>query len=55
MIVSYNASVVKLCNATSSLLRFENNNIFICLAESLSYYSAGVVVVIFKRPLTFSE
>jgi hypothetical protein len=29
--VSYNASVVKIYNATNSLVRFENKNIFIYL------------------------
>jgi hypothetical protein len=31
----YNASAVKIYNATCSLVRFENKNIFICLAEAL--------------------
>jgi hypothetical protein len=42
---SYNASVVKIYNATSSLLRFEIKNILSTLKNALAYYSAGVVVV----------
>jgi hypothetical protein len=35
-IVSYNASAVKIYNATSSLVRFENKNIFFCLEKRSS-------------------
>jgi hypothetical protein len=38
-IVSYNASAVKTYNATSSLVRFENQ---ICIS-ALAYWNAGVV------------
>jgi glutamate formiminotransferase len=41
----YNASVVKINNAMSSLLRCEINNIFSTLKNALVNYSAGVVVV----------
>jgi hypothetical protein len=34
-IVSYTASVVKICNATSSLARFENKNILLNFAKTL--------------------
>jgi hypothetical protein len=45
-IVSYNASAVNIYNATSSLARSENKNIFFCIRKNaLAYYSAGVVVV----------
>jgi hypothetical protein len=40
--LSYNASVVKIYNATISLLRFEKNS---TLINALAYYSAGVVAV----------
>jgi hypothetical protein len=45
--VSYNASAVKIYNATSSLVRFENKNIFFYLKNALAHYSAGVVAVNF--------
>jgi hypothetical protein len=35
-IVSYNASAVKIYNATSSLVCFENKNIFFCLKKRSS-------------------
>jgi hypothetical protein len=42
----YNASAVNIYNATSSLARSENKNIFFCICKNaLAYYSAGVVVV----------
>jgi hypothetical protein len=44
--MSYNASAVNIYNATSSLTRSENKNIFFCICKNaLAYYSAGVVVV----------
>jgi hypothetical protein len=46
MIASYNASAVKIYNATGSLVRFENKNIFSStLKNAQAYYHAGVVVV----------
>jgi hypothetical protein len=44
--VSYNANDVKIYNATSSLVRFENRNIFfyILWGNTLGFY-AGVVAV----------
>jgi hypothetical protein len=42
---SYNASVVKIYNATSSLVHFENNIFPSTLKNALAYYSAGVVAV----------
>jgi hypothetical protein len=45
-IVSYNASVVKNCDATSSLVRFKDKNELSYFEKNaLAYYSAGVVVV----------
>jgi hypothetical protein len=44
--VSYNASTVKIYNATSSLMRFENKYIFFFIEETLSYYSAAGIVVV---------
>jgi hypothetical protein len=44
-IASYNASAVKIHNASSSLVRFENKNIFFCLKNALAYYKADVEVV----------
>jgi hypothetical protein len=42
----YNASVVKIYNATGSLVRFEEKNSFFHFEKhALSYYNAGVVVV----------
>jgi glutamate formiminotransferase len=45
--VSYNASVVKIYNSTSSLVRFENKTISFYFEETLLWPSnnAGVVVV----------
>jgi hypothetical protein len=46
MIVGYNASAVKIYNSTSSLVRFENKNVFFCFEKrsySLAYYNAGAV------------
>jgi hypothetical protein len=43
--VSYNTSAVNFYNARSSLVRFENKNIFFYLENALAYYNAGVVVV----------
>jgi hypothetical protein len=46
-IVSYNASAVKIYNATNSLASFENKNILLQLQckNALAYHNAGVVVV----------
>jgi hypothetical protein len=43
-IVSYNASVVKIYNATDSLVRFENKKNASALKNALAYNNAGVVV-----------
>jgi hypothetical protein len=43
--VSYNASVVKNYNATSSLVRYKNKNSFITLKNALAFYNAVFVVV----------
>jgi hypothetical protein len=45
MITSYNTNVVKIYNATNSLARFENKNIFFYLKNALANYNAGIVVV----------
>jgi hypothetical protein len=48
MIASYNASAVKMYNARSSLVPFENKNIFFCSEKRSSLlctYNAGVAVV----------
>jgi hypothetical protein len=37
----YNASVVKIYNATGSLVRFENKSLFHFEKHALSYYNAG--------------
>jgi hypothetical protein len=42
--LSYNASAVKIYNATSCLVRF-TSNIFFYNEKCLAYYNAGVVVV----------
>jgi hypothetical protein len=45
-IAIYNASVVNFHNATGSLARFENKNIFFStLKNAVGYYNAGVVAV----------
>jgi hypothetical protein len=44
-IASYNASAVKIYNATSSLVRFENKIFYFILKSTLAYHNAGVVVV----------
>jgi hypothetical protein len=45
-ITSYNDSPVKMYNATSSLVRFENQNIFFYFGKNvLAYCNSGVVVV----------
>jgi hypothetical protein len=48
--VSDNASVAKTYNATSSLVCFENKNIFFYFEKTLwpTYFNAGVVVVNFE-------
>jgi hypothetical protein len=35
---------VKISNATKSIARFENKNIFLARKNALAYYNAGVVV-----------
>jgi hypothetical protein len=46
MIVSYNASSVKLYCATNCLVRFENKNYFYQFEENARpYYNTGVIVV----------
>jgi hypothetical protein len=45
--VSYDASVVKIYNATGSLVRFEKK-IPSTLKNALAYYNAGVVAVNLK-------
>jgi hypothetical protein len=48
-IASYNASVVNFYNATGSIVRFINKNIFFFYSKNaLAYYNAGVVVVFLK-------
>jgi hypothetical protein len=44
-IASYTDSVVNFYNATGSLARFENKNIFFYFKNSLAYSNAGVVAV----------
>jgi hypothetical protein len=41
--LSYNASVVKINNATNSMARFYNKNYFLWRKNALAYYNAGVV------------
>jgi hypothetical protein len=43
--VRYNASAVKINNATSSLVRFENKNTFFTVKNALAFYNAGVEVI----------
>jgi hypothetical protein len=46
VIVSYNAGDVKIHKATSSLVRFETNNLFYKFEKNApAYYNAGVAVV----------
>jgi hypothetical protein len=45
-ITSYNASVVEICNPTSSLVHFESKNISSTLQNALAYYNAGGEVVV---------
>jgi hypothetical protein len=47
-LVSYNASPVKIYNATSSLVRFENQKLSSAMKNALAYYNAGGVVVNFE-------
>jgi hypothetical protein len=48
-IVSYNASAVKIYNATSSLVCSENKQFFFYFEKiAVAYYIAGAVVVNFK-------
>jgi hypothetical protein len=56
-IVSYNASAVKICNATSSQERLQSKTIFfwILLNPALSYRNAVVVVVNYKSRRTGSR
>jgi hypothetical protein len=42
---NYSASIVKIYNATSSLVRFKNKNISSTLKYVVAYYNAGIVVV----------
>jgi hypothetical protein len=42
---SYNASAVKIFNATNSLVRFENKHISFLFKNAIVYYNAGVAVV----------
>jgi hypothetical protein len=44
-ILSYNAGVLKIYNAASSLVRLENKNIFSALKNTSAYYNDGVEVV----------
>jgi Cft2 family RNA processing exonuclease len=45
MITSYNTSDVKIYNATSSLVRYENKNTFSFASKNaLTCYNAGVVL-----------
>jgi hypothetical protein len=44
-IVGYYAGAVKIYNAASSLVRFENKHIFFRLKNALAYYNACVVIV----------
>jgi hypothetical protein len=47
--VSYNVSAVKIYNATSSLVRFENKkNVFFYFEKRSMYFTAGVVVANYK-------
>jgi hypothetical protein len=41
----YNASIVKIYNATNSLAHFGSKNIFLQFKNALAYYNAGVVAV----------
>jgi hypothetical protein len=44
-IVSYNARSVKIYNTSSSLVHFNNKNIFFCSKNTLAYDNASVVAV----------
>jgi hypothetical protein len=41
--MSYNASVVKIYNATDNFVHFENKNILLHFENNLAYHKAGVV------------
>jgi hypothetical protein len=44
--VIYNASAVKICSATRSLVRFENKNVYYFTNKNaLAFYNIGVVGV----------
>jgi hypothetical protein len=47
-IMSYNASAVKIYDASSGLAFFENKNGSLLVKNALAYYSAGDVVVILE-------
>jgi hypothetical protein len=43
--VSYNASIVKIYNDTSSLVSYESKNVFLTYKNALALSNASVVVV----------
>jgi hypothetical protein len=49
-VVSYNASTIKIYNATSSLVRFENKKVFFHFERNnaLAYYNAALIKNAFK-------